>query len=403
MKKQDLKKYKLPDEPGVYFFLAQNKITYIGKATSLKDRVSSYFGSDLMDTRGPLVANIVEGADELKWHQTDSVLEALILESSLIKKHKPSGNTKAKDDKSYLYVIVTKEDWPRVLAVRGKDLVEVWEPTDIKYTFGPFPKASELKTALKIIRKIFPFRDKCKPETGQSCFSAQVGLCPGVCSKQITKKEYARTINHLRLFFQGKKSALIKKVNIDMKRAILKQNFELAAVYRDRIFTLKHVNDIALLQNKKSSASLRVEAYDIAHTSGKDTIGVMTVIKDGTPFKSDYRKFKIKGAGLDKNNDILNLKEVLERRFDHLEWPLPNLIVLDGGRNQLKAGEKILTTLGFDIPVVAVVKDKHHKPREIIGSGTLARQYEMEILLANNEAHRFALSYHRKRRGRLLQ
>ncbi|MEX0910201.1 MAG: UvrB/UvrC motif-containing protein [Candidatus Paceibacterota bacterium] len=403
MTKQNLQSYQLPDEPGVYFFLFQGQIIYIGKATSLKDRVKSYFSGDLIDSRGPLVVKIIQEADELKWQQTDSVLEALILESNLIKKYKPFGNTKDKDDKSHLYVVVTKEDWPRVLSVRGRDLIEVWEPENIKYTFGPFPQATELKAALKIIRKIFPFRDKCQPESGRLCFSAQIGLCPGMCGHQTTKKEYARTINHLRLFFQGRKSDLIKKVDKDMKQAIVSQDFELAAVYRDRIFTLNHINDIALLQNKNKTSDLRVEAYDIAHTSGKNTIGVMTVVAGGVPLKSAYRKFKIKGAGQDKNNDVLNLTEILQRRFDHLEWPLPNLVVLDGSRAQLNAGQRVLTNLGFDIPIVAVVKDEHHRPKEIIGSGTLARQYEMEILLANSEAHRFALSYHRKERGRLLQ
>lgn len=402
MKNQDLKQYNLPDEPGVYFFSTGGKITYIGKATSLKDRVKSYFSNDLMETRGPLVAKIIAEADVLHWQVTDSVLEALILESSLIKKHKPAGNTREKDDKSYWYIIFTKEAWPRVLMVRGKELIETLDPETIKYTFGPFPQATELKEALKIIRKIFPFRDKCEPESGKACFSAQIGLCPGVCSGAISVKEYGRTINHLRLFFLGKKSVLIKKLESEMKTAIKKLDFESASIYRDRIFAINHINDIAMLKAKTTGSGLRVEAYDIAHTSGKNTVGVMTVVIGGVPEKQAYRKFKIKGPGLDSNNDILNLKEILDRRFNHQEWPLPNLMVLDGGKAQLNAGLKFMTEIGVKIPIVAVVKDEHHRAREIIGDKISARDYEAEIILANSEAHRFAISYHRKERGRLL-
>ncbi len=402
MKNSDLKQYNLPDEPGVYFFLADGKITYIGKATSLKDRVRSYFNNDLMETRGPLISKIITEADSLDWQVTDSVLEALILESSLIKKHKPQGNTREKDDKSYWYVVFTKEVWPRMLMVRGKELIETIDPETIKYTFGPFPQASELKEALKIIRKIFPFRDKCEPQSGKPCFSAQIGLCPGVCSGDILLKEYGRTINHLRLFFQGKKSILIKKLELEMKIAIRRLDFESAGVYRDRIFAINHINDIAMLKTKTMAGGIRVEAYDIAHTSGKNTVGVMTVIVGGVPEKQFYRKFKIRGGGLDINNDILNLKEILERRFNHQEWPLPNLIVLDGGKAQLNAGFKFMTDIGVKIPMVAVVKDEHHRAREIIGDKLAARDYETDIILANTEAHRFAISYHRKERGRLL-
>ncbi|MEK7136021.1 MAG: hypothetical protein AAB821_00295 [Patescibacteria group bacterium] len=187
----DLKQFNLPDEPGVYFFTRKlkneygqeqgKKTLYIGKATSLRDRARSYFGRDLVATRGGVIVRMVAECDGLEFKTTNSVLEALILEAALIRNLKPKYNTLQKDDKSYWYVVVTKETWPRVLSVREKDLATEIEPEKIKYHFGPFPNASELKEALKIIRKIIPWRDKCEPASGKPCFNAQLGLCPGVC------------------------------------------------------------------------------------------------------------------------------------------------------------------------------------------------------------------------------
>jgi len=403
MKRQDLKDFNIPSSPGVYFFKDDEKIVYIGKATSLKERVKSYFSNDLVKTRGLLVDKIIRQASSIEWEVTDSVLEALILESRLIKKHKPVGNTREKDDKSYWYVIFSNEKYPKVSMVRGKELIESIEPEAVKYTFGPFPQASELKEALKIVRKVFPFRDKCTPESGKPCFYAQLGLCPGVCSGKVTASEYARTINHLRLFFEGKKSTLLKTLEKEMKEYSKKLMFEEARVIRDQIYALSHINDMAMIKKRQSLASLKVEAYDIAHTSGKNTVGVMTVISGGVPDKSAYRKFNLKGESAGKSDDVNNLKEVLNRRLAHLEWPFPNFVVVDGGKAQLNMALKVFNEVGLDIPIVAVTKNDRHKPEKIIGDNKVARDYEDDILLANAEAHRFAISFHRQRRGRLLQ
>ena len=182
MEKPELKKYKVPDEPGVYLFKKGRKILYIGKATSLRDRVRSYFSLDLVNGRGSAIVAMVAEANSLAYRRTDSVLEALILEANEIKKNQPIYNSKEKDDKSYNYITITKEDFPKVLVTRGSG------------TFGPFPHGAELKEALKIIRKIFPYRDdKCKL-IGKPCFNAQLGLCPGPCAGWILKKDYRKII-----------------------------------------------------------------------------------------------------------------------------------------------------------------------------------------------------------------
>ncbi len=207
---------RLPDSPGVYFFLGKNKkVLYIGKATSLRDRVRSYFAPDLHEVRSPLVANMVAKAVSVDWRKTSSVLEALLLEASLIKTYKPKANTDLKDDKSFNYVLITDEEYPRVLVVRGKNLNEAPKSKKI---FGPFPHGTQLKDAMKLIRKIFPYRDTCVPcntrrnlvnkvSPCKPCFNAQIRLCPGVCSGEVSKQEYLRTIRHIILLFEGKKKA----------------------------------------------------------------------------------------------------------------------------------------------------------------------------------------------------
>lgn len=397
MNSQDLKKFSLPDTPGVYFFLGPpkrgRKILYIGKATSLRDRVKSYLSKTVFDTRGPLVSKMIEEATSVKFIETDSVLEALILEANEIKKRQPFFNSKEKDDKSYNYVTITKEDYPKVVVTRGSG------------TYGPFPHSSELKEALKIIRKIFPYRDdKCRL-VGRPCFNAQIGLCSGPCAGRISKQDYGKSIRNLKMFFEGKKPQLVKILEKEMRQLAREHKFEEAEKVKRQIFALDHIQDIALIKNDlearsyKPEANFRIEAYDIAHISGTNVVGVMTVVENGELNKSQYRKFKIR---LDKNDDTQNLKEVLERRLKHREWRFPNLIVVDGGVGQINIAREIVRSRASDIKVVAVVKDERHKAREIIGDtkSTKSPAFDKVILLANSEAHRFAIGYHRRLRSK---
>lgn len=401
---QDMVK-KLPNKPGVYIFRGPKRaILYIGKATSLRSRVASYFNKNLIATRGPILVGMVEAARSVDHIETDSVLEALILEAYLIKKHQPPFNTKEKDNKSFNYVVITKEEFPRVMTMRGREL-DVYEP-EMKYVFGPFPSSSVLREALSLVRKIFPFRDKCKPGSGVLCFNAQIGLCPGVCAGKLPRIEYARTIQRIKLFFEGRKKQLLKDLERDMKRAAKELKFEEASRLKRTIFAMNHIQDVALLKagfevpSGDLGKTFRIEGYDAAHISGTNTVGVMTVVENNEVKKSDYRKFKIKTS---TNDDNASLREILTRRFAHTEWPMPHLIVVDGGKAQLNTAEKALAEWGIKIPVVGVVKDEHHRPREIIGDRDARTTYERAILLANSEAHRFAITYHRLLRDRSLK
>lgn len=393
---------KLPDAPGVYFFLGENRrILYIGKATSLKDRVKSYFAGDILKTRSPLIAKMLEEATKVEFKETDSVLEALLLEAQEIRRHKPPYNSKEKDDKSHNHVVITKEAFPRILIIRGRELEVSRKRISSWRIFGPFPHGSELREALKIVRKIFPFRDKCKPGQKRPCFNYQIGLCPGVCSGKVSSKDYKKSLKQLILFFEGKKKRLVRNLRQEMDVLARKEHFEEAQKIKKQIFALEHIRDVALLKKGEAESGgeekFRIEAYDVAHISGRQVVGVMTVVENGEVNKSEYRKFKIK---TDKNNDTANLREVLIRRLSRTEWSYPDLIVIDGGRGQINTAKRVLEKRGLSLPVVSVVKDERHRPREILGRVPDSSISERQILLANAEAHRFAIGYHRQLRGK---
>src|SRR3989338_8985426 len=367
MTRKELSKFKLPDSPGVYFFKSGRKILYIGKATSLRDRVRSYFSTGLGDARSSVIVAMIEEAKSISWQKTDSVLEALILEANLIKRHQPKYNTDEKDDKSYNYLIITKEDFPRVLVVRGRELFSSLfaKRYSLVATYGPYPQGRSLVEALKIVRRIFPFRDKCVPcatsgnslsansreladsntrrqgDTSQvrshlackPCFNRQIGLCPGVCSGEISKKDYARTIRHIKTLFSGKVKTLRRTLEREMRAEAKAEHYENAQELRRQIGALEHIRDVSLIKaedikaedmissrriflsaNSREladsrllnisdggflaplSTNTRIEAYDVAHTSGAETVAVMTVVNNGEPEKDSYRKFKIKTA-----------------------------------------------------------------------------------------------------------
>lgn len=413
MQFKELKKSNLPDKPGVYFFLKGKEILYIGKATSLKDRVRSYFSSDLIKTRGMLLVDMVARAETVKYILADSVLEALILEANEIKKHKPYYNTKEKDDKSFNYVCITDDELPKVITKRGKDL----DKNKYKKVFGPFTSGMQLREALKIIRKVFPFVDEKTKNHYE--FYRQLNLAPNIEKR----KEYLNNIKHIILFFEGKKKSIISSLKKEMMSLAKEKHFEKAGEIKRKIFALNHINDIALIKsettqnidfsqvlgyspsahpdhskNQHSASSFRIEAYDIAHMGGKNMVGVMVVVENGEVNKSEYKKFKIRTQS--DANDTGALAEVLERRLAHNEWPWPKMIVVDGGKAQINVAEKILNKYGIKIPVVSVLKDEKHKPKDILGDKATARRYEKEILLANSEAHRFAIKYHKNMRDK---
>jgi excinuclease UvrABC nuclease subunit len=422
MKKIDLKKVKLPNKPGVYFFKKGKNIIYIGKATSLRDRVKSYSSNDLITTRGPLLLDMVVQSDKVEYQTTDSVLEALILEANLIKKYQSKYNTKEKDNKSWNYVCITKGEIPLVLTVRGRIL----KKEDYSSVYGPFTNGSQLKEAMKIIRRIFPYIDEQSNKKNNREFYKQLGLVPDIItasqkhknSYRFTSKgepctdknfhifvsQYKNNIKNLKLFFEGKKKKIVINLKKEMSTFAQKREFEKANEVKKKIFALEHINDVALIKEENILIShvpgyqFRIEAYDIAHLSGKSMVGVMTVIENGLVAKHEYKKFNIRSQS--KANDTGALEEVLSRRLRHVEWGLPQLIVMDGGIAQTNVARLVLNRYQFKIPVVSVVKDDKHKAKAIMGDELIINKHKKEILLVNSESHRFAIAFHKQKRSK---
>jgi excinuclease ABC subunit C len=399
MQKSELKKFKLPNSPGVYFFKKERETLYIGKATSLRDRVRSYFSNDVIKTRGPRIVDMVSFSNKVEFEKTDSVLEALILEANLIKRYEPKYNIKEKDNKSYSFVAITKDEIPKILIERGRALK--FKNTN-KYSniYGPYPSQAKLSEALKIIRKIFPFISE---KTGSRMY-AQIGLAPNLETSK-DKIEYKRNIRNIKLFLSGKKKSLVNNLNSRMKKLAKDLKFEEAEIIKRQIYSLNHINDISLISNidVEVNSGFRIESYDIAHMNGQNSVGVMTVVENSVAKKSDYRKFILRETK--RGDDVGGLKEIVKRRLKHTEWAMPDLIVVDGGKAQLNNIKKLLLSYRIDIPVVSVLKDEKHKPKEILGISEYRHKFpstalgagEKEILISNSEAHRFAIGFFRKR------
>jgi excinuclease ABC subunit C len=445
---------KLPQNPGIYQFYDKNgQILYIGKATNLRSRVGSYFipsPQPSPEGRGgylrPIEAMIGNVAD-IKVQKTDSVLEALILESNLIKKHQPKYNVLEKDDKSFSYFIITKEEFPRVIIMRKTEINKnpkskiqitnkIPNPKSQNYKnirnskleisnshiYGPYTSKKQMEIALKIIRKIFPFHSNAQ-KTEKGCLDFQLGRCPGPYAGAISKKDYQKNIRGIRMILEGKKKGLVKKMEKEMKECAKKHEFEKAGDLRNKMFALQHIHDIALISKEElphppfghllpkgeviAEKAIRIEAYDISNISGDYAVGSMIVFQNNEPDKSQYRKFKIKTiVGAD---DVGMMREVLLRRFKN-DWPMPDLILLDGGQGHLNMAQKLLLELGLDIPLVAVAKGKTRKNLELRITNYELGDRIKNILKDKNlvkqimdEAHRFAIGYHRKLRSKSLR
>jgi excinuclease ABC subunit C len=386
---------KIPNAPGVYIMKDKGgNILYIGKASNLKKRVSSYFSKP----QNLKVKELIKQVEKIDFKKTKSSIEALILEAALIKKYQSPFNVKEKDDKSFLFLEITNETFPRVILVRGKDKIN-------GERYGPFTSASQIREALKIIRKIFPFNTHPPKEIGigKPCFNYQIGLCPGTCLGIISPSKYQKTIENLKLLLQGNKEKVIKKLEKEMKKASNELNFELANERKKQISSLKYLKDIYLTLKEENSnlntnnTKIRIEGYDISNISGKEAVGSMVVFINNLPFKKGYRIFKIKFTK--QINDIAMLKEVIQRRLKHKEWDMPNLILIDGGKGHLNTIKKLLHKLKIQIPVLAIAKGEKRKNNKILGE--IPDFVDKKILIKiRDEAHRFALYHHRKLRNK---
>ncbi len=402
----------LPKGPGVYLFKdVDGKVLYIGKATSLRARVQQYVSGQEEKSRGRRMRQLMDDAVSVNVYETTSALEALILEANLIKKYQPPYNIQQRDDKSYSYFLITKERFPRVLIMRETDFTKKKYATSA-YTdgkrFGPYISRSHMQTALKILRKIFPFHDSVQ-QSEKGCLAYQIGLCPGPYDNAITPVQYRRNIHGIRMMLAGERTRLLASLRRAMVRAARVQEFEEAARLRDQIAALEHIRDISLMTQHFDSDVLlrndeidgRIECYDISHFGGESAVGAMVVFCGGVPEKESYRTFMIKDAQTD--NDLAMMREVLVRRLNHKEWPLPQVVILDGGATHLAMAEEVWHTYGVTTPLMAVAKGPTRKNVDIYSSAQFPppeRILRNKVLIESlrEEAHRYAIAFHKKRR-----
>lgn len=376
MKKELIQKIKnAPEKPGVYLFKDKNKKPiYIGRAINLKNRLKNYLNPD--DLR---IRQMTDKAEFLQTKTTKNLLEAIILEANLIKKYEPFYNVKEKDNRSFVYLVIPKIKWSWPKIIRGREVDKYLLSN--AFVFGPLQSYSLAKNFLFLLRKIFPY-STCKLNQGRPCFHYQIGLCLGKCIGKISESDYQRLIDALIDFLSGK---------------IQKAKKFLKTYYPEKLPLLDQIEDTSLIINESPISSLKqkIEAYDISHFSGKETVGSLVVFENGDFNPSAYKRFKIRNAA--PADDLAALNEMLERRFNHFEWGLPDLILIDGGKTQVQVAQKVLNEKKIKIPVVGIAKFNNDK----LVFGKNIKKSVKELLEISfdtlrkirDEAHRFANSY----------
>lgn len=406
----DTEKIKhFPSAPGVYLMKDKdNKIIYIGKASSIKKRISSYFQTsrNVSARKSKLVSKI----KEIDYVVTGSKAEALLFEASLIKEYQPRYNVALKDDKSYpLLKLTTFENFPRLCLTRQR------KNDGAKY-FGPYTDVKLLRVALKTLRNVFPLRT-CRIFPKSLCLNYHIGQCLGPCVDKVDKKSYQDIVRQLSLLLEGRRRQLIKELFNRMVQASNDQQFEEAARIRDRLEALssvipssrkayRHKKELSELKRllKLSKVPQRIEAFDVSNTGGSHAVGSMVLFCNGESDKSGYRRFRIKDVkGI---NDYAMLKEIIIRRYTRERLPLPDLVLIDGGRGHLSSVCNALKRIGLkNLPVISIAKVKEEiflpqrHEKLLLPENSSALQMVRKI---RDEAHRFAISYHQILRAKTL-
>ena len=350
---------KAPHTPGVYFFKnRRGSIIYVGKAANLRARLHSY-------TQPGWKEDMLREASSVSWEELQSDIEALIRESELIKKLKPHHNILMRDDKNYFFVAITKNEFPRIFLTHQPDK-DVGHPLGRPTSIGPFTDGNALKTALRLLRRTFPYCT-CPARTRHKrlCVNAELGKCLGFCCVDVSARardraRYRANITAIKKVLTGKSRALEYSLARAMERAAQARRYEEAQVARDQIASLKRIfehreylkKDIPTERERAlqllaellhlAREPKRIECYDISHHSGASSVASMAVFENGIPAKNEYRKFIIRQvSGI---NDPAMLAEVLARRLTHREWQSPDIIIVDGGKAQLNAALGALKT-----------------------------------------------------------
>ncbi|MGB2705758.1 MAG: methylated-DNA--[protein]-cysteine S-methyltransferase, partial [Candidatus Omnitrophota bacterium] len=395
---------KIPASPGVYLFFGKKKeILYIGKASNLKRRVASYFQNKYQPPRTRAMVSQIKDMDYIP---TATSTEALIYEAVLIKEKRPKYNVEFKDDKSYPFLKLTvNEKFPRLFMTRGRK-------KDGALYYGPYTNAKLLKKALSVIGGIFLLRS-CKNMPKKPCLKAHIRSCVSPCDGSISEKEYGKIVGEVKLFLQGKIGSLLKKLSGRMRKASKKMDYEKALALREKIEALSAIlkgrrpppplnRDIKELKKVLGLKVLpsRIEAFDISNIHGTEAVGSMVSFFSGKPRKDEYRRFRIKHtSGID---DYAMIREVIRRRYTRLlreKSKLPDLILIDGGKGHLKVARDELNNIGpLNIPLASIAKAKEDVYAEgrqkSLGLPRSSPALRL-IMRIRDEAHRFAISYHK--------
>mgnify|MGYP001571962876 CR=1 FL=1 len=390
---------KLPPVPGVYTFWKEKAPIYIGKSVSLKSRLNSYLDLHLSTK----TAQMVSEADEVTYIEVTSDLESLLLEADLVHRHKPKYNILLKDDKHALYIVITKDEFPRVITSRKSG------------DYGPFPNSGNVKTILRLIRKIFPFSDHKAVTSKLSkkpCLYSHLGLCNPCPNVATDNKIYMKNIRNIKLVLSRKFNIVRKSLEKEMIAYSRRREYEIAASLREKIKSLDYITQEKIstqefLQNPNLTEDIRkeellalsrlvnvnnlkrIECFDIAHLSGVSATASMVVLINGEKENSEYRNFKVKQKN--GQSDYDSMREIAERRVKQT-WDKPNLIIVDGGLGQVKIFDKVFAS--YNISVVGIAK---HPDRLVFPDGAKIRLQGPTLHLVSrirDEAHRFARRYH---------
>ena len=408
----------LPKEPGVYKLSSKKEVLYIGKASNLRRRVLSHF---TRPTSRDLL--FIEKVSRVGYQNTPSDIEALLLESALIKRELPRYNVMWRDDKKYFYVGLTKEKLPRVFLTH-----QPHSEKDTEY-LGPFVDGRALKLTLRLLRSVFPYYTRT-PHPALPCASCHLGLCPGPAPNAAA---YKKNLKRLKSVLQGKRGTVLSRIKREMKEASKKKLFERAGTLRDQALALERIashgriigvpsesfpesafspsEELQQLLGVGKKVSL-IEAYDISNIQGVEATGSLVLFRDGKPEKSGYRKFRMRLTG--KPNDVAMIEELISRRLRHPEWRLPDLMLIDGGKGQLGAALRALERLRDGsweqyskqgLPAVVALAKQHNElflpgKKKPVLLKDVSPGVRNLLMRARDEAHRFAISYHRKLMGK---
>ncbi len=412
-----------PTTPGVYTWRgARGRVLYVGKAVNLRSRLLSYLRAK--DSR---IETMVRESTRVEWESVPTEIEALIRESHRIKLQKPKYNIVMRDDKQYSYVGITDEQFPQFMVTH--QATSPHTKKTFQRVIGPFTDATALKSTLRWLRRAFPYCT-CKQTHHVKCLNAHIGACFGFCciktpASATQKKTYRASIRAITSILEGRSDALIRQLEVRMKKAGAAHRLEDALemrTQRDRIrrvfenaqiisarkkMTGLHTGALEQLTTELGLAGAvhRIEGYDVAHHQGAHPSGAMVVFIDGMRDASRYRLFNLSPQSV---GDTHQLREVISRRLQHSEWPLPDLIIVDGGRAQLNTIARALDSAHVDIPVIAITKNDRHQADHVLSSidaqvrmlTSMPRPARDLLVHIDIEAHRFSIEHHRRRHRR---